>query len=90
MQDAEHVDHAQRLGDRAQVVQALIDAHRVAQPVAQIAAGNVFHREILMMRQRAEIVDLGDGAVRDAGDDLVFALEALRIVELARARCRGS
>ena len=48
---------------RAQVVQALVDAHGVAQPVAQIAAGDVLHGEVLMLRQRAEVVDLRDGAV---------------------------
>ena len=63
MQDAEHMDDAQRLGDGAQVIQALIDAHGVTQPVAQVAAGDVLHGEILMLRERTEVVDLRDGAV---------------------------
>jgi hypothetical protein len=43
-----------------------------------------------MLRQRAEVVDLGDRAVRDARDDLVFALEAFGVIQLARASCRDS
>ena len=69
---------------RAQVVQTFIDAHGVAQSVAQIAARNVFHRQILVMRQRAEIVDLRDGAMGDARDDFVLALKAVGVVQFAR------
>jgi hypothetical protein len=68
----------------AQVVQAFIDAHGIAQPVAQVAAGEIFHGQILMIGQGPEIVDLGDGAMRDAGNDFVFALKALGIVQFAR------
>ena len=90
MQNSEHVNDAQRLGDGAQVVQAFVDAQRIAQTIAQVAAGKVFHRQIQVPRQGAEIIDLGDGAMRDAGDDFVFALEAFGVVHFALAIRRGS
>ena len=67
----------------AQVVQALVDAHGIAQPVAQVAARDVLHGEVLMLRQCAEVVDFRDGAVLNARDDLVLALESLAVVDLA-------
>ncbi len=86
MQNPEHVNHAKGFGDAAKVVQTFVDAQRIPQPIAKVAAWDVFHGEILIVRQGPEIVNLGDGAVRDARDDFVFALEALCVIQFARRR----
>src|ERR1700678_3411964 len=83
MQYSEYMDDAQRFGDGPQVVQTLIDTQGIAQAVPQIAAGEVFHRQVQMARLGAEIMDLCDRAMTDAGNYLVFSLETLRVIEFS-------
>src|ERR1700727_3782931 len=83
MQYPEYMDDAQRCGDGTQVVQTLIDSQGIAQARPQIAAGEVFHRQVQMARLGAEIIDLGDRAMTDAGNYFVFSLETFRVVEFS-------
>ena len=85
MQNPKDMDHAQGFGDRSQIIEGLLDADGIAQALAKIAAREVFHGEIQMFGQAAEVVDFRDGTVRDARNDLVFPVKPLAILTLARS-----